>query len=344
MNTTMEDIKKESDIIHESEYVFLTDNNELFLKEDWQGNARKLGNVSEEELEAKISELKEAFEELEGTVEETIASDVDTDELDALVEKIQGAVAVGNFGALKNKIEDKRAALANNTDSAEQEMEAEETPADEEQQIVSEDIEESAEENSEAQSETSEAEDETSEEDQQPEAADEEVDEESVADEDTADDKEGIAYYEDIVEKAQDLAKQTDWPYVSMELDNLSHEWSDGPDAESDEVARLYQKFNDAVEEFEQRKQEHYEKLDKQKVENLETKKKLLEEFEGIISNETWTATRRVNQMKGQWNSTGPLPSDKGEGLDERFEELLDIFNDHKVDRLVQQRQKRKII
>jgi hypothetical protein len=152
--------------------------------------------------------------------------------------------------------------------------------------------------------------------------------------------EESISYYKNIVEKAEDLAKQTDWPYVSMELDNLSKEWSEGPDLESDEVKKLYQKFTDTVDAFEQRKEEHYEELNKQKEENLETKKKLLEEFEGIISNKTWTATRRVSQMKGQWNSIGPLPSGKGEGLDERFEELLSTFNDHKVDRLVQQRQK----
>src|SRR5699024_697355 len=68
----------------------------------------------------------------------------------------------------------------------------------------------------------------------------------------------------------------------------------------------------------------------------------LLKEFEGIISNETWTATKRVSQMKGQWNSTGAIPSGKGEDFDTRFNELLNTFNDHKVDRLVQQRQKRE--
>ncbi|MGM0547380.1 MAG: DUF349 domain-containing protein, partial [Bacteroidota bacterium] len=149
-----------------------------------------------------------------------------------------------------------------------------------------------------------------------------------------------LAYYRDILDKAKELAKQSDWSYVSVELDNLSHRWAEGPDTDDEEVKKLYKKFNDTVEEFEERKEEYYAERKKQRQENLETKKELLKEFEGIVSNETWTATRRVSQMKGQWNNVGPLPNGKEEELNERFEELLDIFNDHKVDRLVQKRQK----
>jgi len=338
VNTTMEDIKKTSDIIHEGEHLFVTESNELYLKEDWEGNPRKLCEISQDELEAKISELKQSFADLESEVEEALAQDIDTDALDAMVEKVKGSMAVGDFGALKAKIADKRASLSSDDESNEESdnVEASDNGSEVNTEGSEEESEEDTTETAEEEPEMSDPSDEDS-----PDSEKEVEAETAESEEDEADtESDAITYYEDIVEKAQELAKQTDWPYVSMELDNLSHEWSDGPDADSDEVAELYQKFNDTVEEFEQRKQEHYEKLDKQKAENLETKKNLLEEFEGIISNETWTATRRVSQMKGQWNSTGPLPSDKGEGLDERFEELLDIFNDHKVDRLVQQRQK----
>ncbi len=147
-------------------------------------------------------------------------------------------------------------------------------------------------------------------------------------------------YYRDIVKKATELSKQSDWPYVAMELDNLSHQWSDGPDLESDNVKKLFQKFNRAVETFEKRKEEHYEKLNNQKRENLEKKQNLLEKLEKIVSEKKWSATGQINNIKGQWNSTGILPSDKGDDLDKKFNELIKVFNDHKVDRLVQQRQK----
>ncbi len=125
-----------------------------------------------------------------------------------------------------------------------------------------------------------------------------------------------------------------------MELDNLSHKWGEGPDLDSDKVSGLYEKFTETVEDFEQRKQEHYEKLNRQKQENLKKKKDLLSRLESIIEEQQWTATGKVGSIKGKWNSIGQLPSGKGEGLDEKFEELIGTFNDHKVDRLVQKRQK----
>lgn len=175
---------------------------------------------------------------------------------------------------------------------------------------------------------------------EQTDTADEAPEEAEASSPEEQESEDPIQYYRDIVKKAKDLAKQSDWPYVSMELNNLSHQWSEGPETNTDEAKKLFQKFNDAVDEFEQRKEEHYEKLNQQKQDNLETKKRLLEELEGIVSNKTWNATRRISQMKGQWNNVGALPSGKEESLNKRFEELLNTFNDHKVDRLVQKRQK----
>lgn len=328
MKTTMEDIKQTSEFLYEGEHVFLTENHELFLKEDWEGDPRKLCEVSEEALEDKIAELKQTYKDLETKVEAALAdsNDQTIDSLNTLAEEVKGSVAIGSFSALKDQIQQKKKELeqADATDAVGDSDQGAEVLEDE--PAEAEDSVEVAENGSQKEVEEPDSDDES------------EAVEPAAEEQDSGEDP--ILYYEEIVEKAKELAKQTDWPYVSMELDNLSHEWSDGPDVDSERVGELYQEFNETVEEFEKRKEEHYEKLNKQKKENLETKKKLLEEFEGIISNETWTATRRVNQMKGQWNSTGPLPSGKGEELDERFNELLDIFNDHKVDRLVQQRQK----
>jgi predicted transcriptional regulator len=324
----MEDNKQTSEYVYEDEFVFLTNNNELFLKEDWEGNEKKLCEVNPDDLEDKIVQFKEAYAELKDTITQKLAeSDVGTDLLSSLEDQVKNSTLIGNIGLLKEQIQQGRKSLEEEPEPTEESGQPEKTENNQEQEV-----------GADQEHATNGAADSDNQQEQNEEEVDEKADREQEEMTEGSDDT--IDYYREIVDKAQDLAKQSDWPYVSMELDNLSHEWSEGPDLESDQVKKLYQKFTDAVENFEQRKEEHYEKLDKQKQENLETKQKLLEEFEGIVSNETWTATRRVNQMKGQWNSTGPLPSGKGEELDERFEELLDIFNDHKVDRLVQQRQK----
>lgn len=149
-----------------------------------------------------------------------------------------------------------------------------------------------------------------------------------------------LAFYKDIVSRADELSKQNDWPYVSSELDSLSREWAEGPDLDSDEVAQLFQKFNDIVDTFEKRKEEHYENLKKQREGNLEKKKSLLSQLKKIVDEEQWTGTGKVGKIKSQWNAVGSLPSGKGEDLDSTFKSYLDTFNDHKVDRLVQKRQK----
>ncbi|WP_084088394.1 DUF349 domain-containing protein [Fodinibius roseus] len=299
----MEEQKEASPYLYEDEHVFLTEENELFLKEGTQGDPEKVCDIAEEEVGQKVEELRNTFQELQERVEEILEDDNPSSEaLADLHTDLEQVVCIGDVSQLIRRLEEQS---AKHSAGAEESRETNEQEAEKKSTAM-------------------------------------EPPEEEPAGEDTDGAEDPVAYYRAIVKKAQDLAKQTDWPYVSMELDKLSHDWSEGPDTDSEEMKKLFGKFNDAVSDFEKRKEEHYEELNKRKEENLETKKKLLEEFEGIISNKTWTATRRVNQMKGQWNSIGPLPSGKGEGLDERFEELLNIFNEHKVDRLVQERQKRE--
>ncbi|MEL7832950.1 DUF349 domain-containing protein [Fodinibius sp. Rm-B-1B1-1] len=343
MKTTMEDNKETSQHVYEDEYVILTPDDELFLKEQGPIDRRKLCEVSADDLEEKLSALKRAFEELSEKIGEMLTDDaLDADKLEMLEEKVKTTNAVGDFSALLDQINEKKKTLPEE-DSSESEV-SEAKQSDENETDDEPDEGSPAPEASETKTEEVDtATDEDTEEDVA-EAEQDEEDQQEVADEEQSDDEASeenpIDYYREILDKAKDLAKQEDWSYVSVELDNLSHRWAEGPDTDTDEVKDLYKKFNDVVDAFEERKEQHYAELEKKKQENLETKKELLKEFEGIVSNETWTATRRVSQMKGQWNSVGPLPSGKGEGLDERFEELLDTFNDHKVDRLVQKRQK----
>lgn len=154
-----------------------------------------------------------------------------------------------------------------------------------------------------------------------------------------------LAFYEKIAERAEELARQTDWPYVSMELDNLSHEWDEGPDIpedEKDRAKKLLSSFQAACDTFEERKEEHYKRQKEQKKENLEKKKNLLDQLSEIVEAEKWGAIQKVNRIKGKWNSVGRLPKDTGDQLDQKFDTLLEEFREHKVDRLVSKRQQQE--
>lgn len=300
----MEESKTTSEFVYEDDYSFVTEENEIFLKGGTSHGKRKIGDVADGKVQEKIANLKEAFSDLEQELSELETQETVTEEqLSAFRSKLDKVEAVGDFAALYARLED----LENEQSGLEQ------AESDHEEAL------EKAEEEVEAETVAEEADEEKKETDEEP----------------------SIEFYEEIVDKAQDLAKQEDWPYVSMELDNLSHQWSEGPDLDTDDVGKLYKKFTKIVQDFEERKEEHYKKLKEKKQNNLQKKKKLLNDLKEIVEKKDWTATSKVGKIKGKWNSVAPLPSGESvEELEEKFNKLVETFNDHKVDRLVQKRQK----
>ncbi|MCR9131225.1 MAG: DUF349 domain-containing protein [bacterium] len=221
-----------------------------------------------------------------------------------------------------------------------EEPEVAETPAVEENQA---DL-------SDAESEAVEEETETTEQDADEEAEDavsEESKDEEVAESEVITSEEGedsdidaVSFYKDIAAKAEELVKKDDWAFVSNEFANLALHLSDGPDSSDDEAKAAIQSFNELREDFEARRKAHYEELNKRKEANLAAKKELLQQLNTIISEEKWTETKRVSQIKGKWESIKLLPHGEIDALNERFEALLEEFESHKVDRLVKKLEK----
>lgn len=149
-----------------------------------------------------------------------------------------------------------------------------------------------------------------------------------------------LAFYTKILDKVRELVKQDDWALVSNEFANFALHISDGPESASEEVKALLTEFNTLRDEFEERKRAHYEELNKRKEANLATKKELLKQFSDLISEEKWTATKEVSQLRGKWESIKLLPHSEIDALNERFEALMKEFESHKVERLVSKLQK----
>ncbi|HKL17679.1 MAG TPA: DUF349 domain-containing protein [Halalkalibaculum sp.] len=328
----MEESNTTSQYVYEDEFSFLTDKNELILKESSHFSKRKLVEVEEGDLESTLEELKEAFSKLEKEVLQLEnEDDPDQDLIADLKDSLENRQALGDFDDLYNRLNAIQAPAKDEKTEKDEKPETGSVPVAD------------ADEGSESDEASEEAK--AVEKDQElEETASTSEDEESTVSEESEEQKEdsedSIEYYKNILEKADSLSKQDDWPYVTMELDNLSRKWGEGPDLDTDEVGKLYQKFTSKVDEFEERKKEHYEKLNKQRKENLERKKKLLSKLNEIVDSEEWTATGKVGSLKNKWGSVGPLPKGEGEDLDEKFDRLISTFNDHKVDRLVQKRQK----
>ncbi len=149
-----------------------------------------------------------------------------------------------------------------------------------------------------------------------------------------------VGFYEEIAAKAEAFANNDDWAFVSNEFANLALHLSDGPDSNDEKAKEAIAKFNSLRADFEARKRAHYEELNKRKEANLAAKKELLQQLNTIISEEKWTETKQVSQIKGRWESIKLLPHGEIDALNERFEHLLNEFESHKVDRLVKKLEK----
>ncbi|MBO6522620.1 MAG: DUF349 domain-containing protein [Balneolaceae bacterium] len=155
-----------------------------------------------------------------------------------------------------------------------------------------------------------------------------------------SEEKDAVKFYTEILAKAEELAKQEDWSFVSNEFANLALHIEEGPDPSEDTSKEAIQKFNTLRGDFEEKKRAHYEELNKRKAENLEAKKELLKQFSDIINEEKWSATKEVNQIRGKWESIKVLPQGEVDALNDRFGALMEEFESHKVDRLVKKLQK----
>jgi len=146
-------------------------------------------------------------------------------------------------------------------------------------------------------------------------------------------------YYKKLAEKAETLMELKDWSYATVEFDNLDLQWSEGPDADGDTIKPYREKIDTLREQLEEKKRAHYEQQQKIRQENLEKKKDLLKQFKEIIDEEKWTHTRDVARIKNKWEQIKPIPAGEAEKLDAAFNEYLTTFDEHKVDRLVKQKQ-----
>lgn len=147
------------------------------------------------------------------------------------------------------------------------------------------------------------------------------------------------SYYTDLVNKANDLNTNSDWQFVAMEFDNIRTKWSEGPEIDVERKKELYAEITAANEVFNQTKKDHYEKQQERKKINLERREGYLEKLRTIVEAKRWSAFNEVYAIQKKFEDTRPLPAN-AEVQNEEFNKLMDVFNEGKVEYLVNARQK----
>ena len=169
----------------------------------------------------------------------------------------------------------------------------------------------------------------------------EETEAKTERDEEPSEEKEEAPedYYRKLAEKAESLSELSDWAYATMEFENIDLKWSDGPEIEGADIKPYREKIDTLREALEEKKKAHYEEQKRIREENLEKKKDVLKQLKQIIDEEKWANTRDVARIKGRWEQIKPIPNSEQEKLENSFNALLTTFEEHKVDRLVKQKQ-----
>ncbi|MGF1670476.1 MAG: DUF349 domain-containing protein [Balneolaceae bacterium] len=339
MSESVKNTSSDNNLLLENKFIYVTTSGEVFLKETSVFEERKIGSVDPEEAEKQLEKFTSIFDDLSEKTEQFIKSWEDKADID--VKKLKEAFsdfknelisedAIGDFEklsdrleaafteienkAVKDKARDKKADDSAVTDSKEEEQDK----PDEAEPV------------SKAEKEQDEKELKT---------------EDSAAPEDAEVDKEEKSdsvkeYYESLAEKAEKIKEMTDWPYVSMEFENIHLDIEKRPEPSDLDISGYVERIKNAQNEFEERKKSHYEEQKRVKEENLEKKKDLLKQFEEIIDKENWTAENEVRKITYRWDQIKPIPKNEAENLDKKFEKFLSIFKEHKIDRLVQKKQR----
>jgi len=329
--------------LFENDFVYVNSEGEVILKKTNLFEERTLATVDPESVEDQLEAFEKAFSNLEQkadafleNAEDLVKESPDKAEakLKDLIDQIKEAEAVGDFEKLANSVNErfeelKEAAAA--PEAGTQESEEEEKPSG----VSADDIEDENE-GKEAKEESEVKSDKNEEEETESSESDETTNEtkESESEEDS------LSYYKELEKKAEELMDMTDWAYVSMEFDNIDNAWSEGPDPEDEDIKPLKDKIDKLREDFEQKKKVHYEEKQRRRLENLEKKKELLSQLNEIVDEKKWSHTREVGRIKGRWEQVKSVPQDEAEKLESKFESLLSTFDEHKVDRLVKQKQK----
>lgn len=147
------------------------------------------------------------------------------------------------------------------------------------------------------------------------------------------------SFYEDLIRKAAELAESTDWQTAYDEFDLIKTKWTEGPEADPDVKAAGYQVVLDSQKRFAERRKAHWEQVNERRTVNVSRREDLVRRLQEIVDNKRWSQSAEVATLQRRFEDIRPLPADVEE-QNKRFEALMAVFNEHKVEYLVKQRQK----
>jgi hypothetical protein len=125
---------------------------------------------------------------------------------------------------------------------------------------------------------------------------------------------------EEIIKRVEALLEANDLPEGTRILPKLQDEWAAVSTATPDKAQALWDRFRAARNELRRR-------CDAYLAENLEKKRALCTQVEGVGDSTSWNETADlVKRLQAEWKAIGPVPNKHGQALWRQFREPCDRF------------------
>ena len=135
-----------------------------------------------------------------------------------------------------------------------------------------------------------------------------------------------------LCEKTEELLLETSILKSFKKLQKYHEEWKELGPAPADKKDEIWDRFKNATDKINERRREHYARIEDEQGKNLETKSALCEQAEEVLTlkNESikeWQdQTNKVNELLKIWKSIGPVPQKVNADIWTRFKSSLDGF------------------
>lgn len=133
---------------------------------------------------------------------------------------------------------------------------------------------------------------------------------------------------EELARKAEALVASEDVAEAAKVLRDLEEQWKQaslGPRDDAGEA--VWQRFRTARDTVRQRAQDHFQKKDQERTENLREKEALCARAEALAESSDWDkAAEELKGLQGEWQKVGPVPRAQADAVWARFRKACDTF------------------
>ncbi|MCX6287257.1 MAG: DUF349 domain-containing protein [Bacteroidetes bacterium] len=139
-----------------------------------------------------------------------------------------------------------------------------------------------------------------------------------------------------LCEKTEELLLETSILKSFKKLQKYHEEWKEIGPAPADKKDEIWERFKNATDKINERRREHYTRVEDEQSKNLETKTALCEQGEEVLTSKNesikeWQdQTNKVNELLKIWKSIGPVPQKVNTEIWSRFKTSLDAFFSNK--------------